>query len=45
MVAAVPLGRVARAEEMAAVVGFLCSKDASYLGGQVIVAGGGRSLS
>jgi NAD(P)-dependent dehydrogenase (short-subunit alcohol dehydrogenase family) len=45
MVAAIPLRRMARPEEMAAVVSFLCSEDASYLTGHVVVAGGGRSLS
>ena len=40
----VPLRRAARADEIGRVVRFLCSDDASYLTGQVIVADGGLSL-
>ena len=38
---AVPLARYGLEEEIAEVVGFLCSKQASYVTGQVIAADGG----
>jgi NAD(P)-dependent dehydrogenase (short-subunit alcohol dehydrogenase family) len=37
----IPLRRTGRAEEVAAVVGFLCSDDASYVTGQLIGVNGG----
>ena len=38
---AIPLGRYATTEEMANVVGFLCSEEASYVNGQVVAVDGG----
>ena len=38
---AVPLGRYGTTEEMANVVGFLCSKEASYVNGQCLANDGG----
>ena len=37
----VPMGRVGRSEELASVVAFLASNDASYITGQTIVVDGG----
>ncbi len=37
----IPLGRYGSTEEMANVVGFLCSKEASYINGQYIANDGG----
>ncbi|XP_003391436.1 PREDICTED: uncharacterized protein LOC100641573 [Amphimedon queenslandica] len=42
MLAATPLGRVARLSEIAEVVVFLCSESASYITGSVIPIEGGR---
>jgi NAD(P)-dependent dehydrogenase (short-subunit alcohol dehydrogenase family) len=40
----IPLGRVPEAEEVARVIAFLCSSDADWIVGQVIVADGGETL-
>ena len=41
LVAQIPAGRFGNPEEVAALVGFLCSKDASYITGEVISINGG----
>ena len=40
----IPVGRLTTADDVAAVVEFLCSKDAQAITGQVIVVDGGSSL-
>jgi NAD(P)-dependent dehydrogenase (short-subunit alcohol dehydrogenase family) len=39
----IPMGRIGRPEEVAAVISFLCSEDSSYVTGQVIYIDGGFS--
>jgi 3-oxoacyl-[acyl-carrier protein] reductase len=41
---AVPLGRMAQPEEIAAAVAFLASDDASFVTGSVVAANGGSYL-
>jgi len=40
----IPLGRLGTADEVAGVVSFLCSRDASYITGQTISVNGGMGL-
>jgi NAD(P)-dependent dehydrogenase (short-subunit alcohol dehydrogenase family) len=44
IVDAIPLGRMGQPEEVADVVAYLCSEQASYITGEVLGVGGGRSL-
>ncbi len=39
----IPMGRIGQPEEVASVVSFLCSEDASYITGQVIGVNGGMA--
>jgi NAD(P)-dependent dehydrogenase (short-subunit alcohol dehydrogenase family) len=43
LIAATPVGRLAQPEEIAAVVGFLCSPDAGFVNGTSVVIDGGLS--
>ncbi|HTJ25226.1 MAG TPA: SDR family oxidoreductase [Candidatus Limnocylindria bacterium] len=43
-VAAIPLGRIARPEEIAAVAAFFASDEASYVTGQTLLIDGGRTV-
>jgi NAD(P)-dependent dehydrogenase (short-subunit alcohol dehydrogenase family) len=45
MVAAIPLDRMGEPQEVAALVAFLASSESSYITGQVVVIGGGRSFT
>ena len=45
MIGSIPLGRMGDPSEVADLVAFLCSEESSYLTGEVIVIGGGRSLA
>lgn len=40
----IPVGRMGQKEEVGALAAFLCSKDAEYITGAVLVIDGGRSL-
>lgn len=44
VLSSLPVGRIGRPEEIAALVAFLCSDDAGYLTGQNLRIDGGRSL-
>jgi 3-oxoacyl-[acyl-carrier protein] reductase len=40
----IPLGRMGKPEDIAKVVGFLCSPEADYITGQVIAVDGGMTM-
>jgi glucose 1-dehydrogenase len=42
---AIPMGRIARAEEIASVIAFLASEEASYMTGQTIFVDGGLMIN
>jgi 3-oxoacyl-[acyl-carrier protein] reductase len=44
MVAATPLGRIGGAEDVAAAVRFLCSEEASFITGEVLLVDGGLGI-
>jgi len=44
MMAAIPLGRMGKPEDIAAAVKFLVSEDASYITGQVLAVNGGMYM-
>jgi 3-oxoacyl-[acyl-carrier protein] reductase len=41
MLKAIPLGRIGRAEDVAAAIAFLCSDEAGYITGQTLRVNGG----
>jgi NAD(P)-dependent dehydrogenase (short-subunit alcohol dehydrogenase family) len=45
MVASIPMERMGKPSEVAELVAFLCSDASSYITGEVLVIGGGRSLA
>jgi NAD(P)-dependent dehydrogenase (short-subunit alcohol dehydrogenase family) len=45
IVAAIPAGRIGVPDDVASIVAFLASPQASYITGQAIVACGGRSIA
>jgi 3-oxoacyl-[acyl-carrier protein] reductase len=40
----IPLGRLGTPDDVAKVVGFLCSQEANYITGQVIAVDGGMTM-